>query len=186
MSHRRKDLEIGSVFTDLTILENTYDGKNPGRVRVQCKCGNIFETNKNCVKNGNSKRCFTCGKILGASKKRTGFSELTGVQWGAILSNAKVRNIEVLVTPEYIYNLFILQERRCAISGVILTLKGIKRKPGTASLDRIDSNRPYEEDNLQWVHKDINIAKQSMTHDRFIKMCIVITKFQNNKLIKQK
>lgn len=41
----------------------------------------------------------------------------------------------------------------------------------TASLDRIDSSRGYELGNIQWVHKNINFAKQQLSNVDFIEMC---------------
>jgi hypothetical protein len=41
----------------------------------------------------------------------------------------------------------------------------------TASLDRIDSDKGYAEDNVQWVHKKINSMKQTMRDELFIEMC---------------
>lgn len=44
----------------------------------------------------------------------------------------------------------------------------------TASLDRIDSSKPYIIDNIQWVHKDINFMKRTYSHDYFIKLCKLV------------
>lgn len=41
----------------------------------------------------------------------------------------------------------------------------------TASLDRIDSARPYEPGNVQWVHKTINMMKQQFSQGVFIGWC---------------
>ena len=37
----------------------------------------------------------------------------------------------------------------------------------TASLDRIDSSKGYTEDNIQWVHKDVNQMKMDLPEQRF-------------------
>ena len=41
----------------------------------------------------------------------------------------------------------------------------------TASLDRIDSNKGYTKDNVQFVHKDINWMKQDFEQNKFIEYC---------------
>lgn len=46
----------------------------------------------------------------------------------------------------------------------------------TASLDRINSNGGYTMDNIQWVHKNINFAKQRLSNQDFIKMCQMVSK----------
>ena len=46
----------------------------------------------------------------------------------------------------------------------------------TASLDRIDSNKGYIKNNVQWVHKHINTMKMHMTDREFIDMCKKVAK----------
>ena len=41
----------------------------------------------------------------------------------------------------------------------------------TASIDRIDSNKGYIEDNVVWVHKDINIMKNKFSKEYFLMLC---------------
>lgn len=47
------------------------------------------------------------------------------------------------------------------------------------SLDRIDSNKGYVEGNVQWVHKDVNMMKQSYSNERFIGICCMIALHQS-------
>ena len=49
-----------------------------------------------------------------------------------------------------------------------------RSKNRTASLDRIDSNKGYTIDNVQWVHKDINKMKMDLEEDVFIDNCKLI------------
>lgn len=49
----------------------------------------------------------------------------------------------------------------------------------TASIDRIDSSNGYIEDNIQWVHKDVNMMKQKMTNIELIEMCKLIVENNN-------
>ena len=39
----------------------------------------------------------------------------------------------------------------------------------------------YTKENIQWVDKDINIMKMGFTPDKFIKLCILVTKHNENK-----
>lgn len=45
----------------------------------------------------------------------------------------------------------------------------------TASFDRIDSSKPYELGNIQWVHTMVNMCKNKYGQDKFIKMCKAIS-----------
>ena len=78
------------------------------------------------------------------------------------------REIQFQIEPEDALEVFVKQGRRCALSGVPLMFA---RKGQTASLDRIDSKLGYTKDNLQWVHKHINVAKNSLSVSDFVTMC---------------
>lgn len=70
------------------------------------------------------------------------------------------------------------QRGLCAISGVKIDFhSGSKR---TASLDRIDSRKGYIKNNLQWVHKRVNIMKHKMDDLEFIDWAHKISNFQYN------
>lgn len=84
---------------------------------------------------------------------------------------SKVNTLEFNLTPEYLLELFEKQNRKCAISEINLDIRVIKSDDLLLSLDRIDSNIGYIEGNVQWVHKDINMMKQSYSLDYFKKMC---------------
>lgn len=47
----------------------------------------------------------------------------------------------------------------------------------SASLDRIDSSKGYSINNVQWVHKDVNFAKQSMTMKDFVQLCDEVSNY---------
>lgn len=93
--------------------------------------------------------------------------------WSNIISNAKIRNIEVKITPEDIWDIWIKQNMKCKLSGIELNIKC--NKEITASVDRIDSNLPYAKDNIQIIHKHINIMKLDHSQDYFLYLCSAIT-----------
>lgn len=80
---------------------------------------------------------------------------------------------EVKISMEYAWQLFLEQGGRCALSGIELTFPPTYKRnaEGTASLDRIDSSRCYEEGNVQWVHKNINQMKSNFEEGVFLEMC---------------
>jgi hypothetical protein len=47
-------------------------------------------------------------------------------------------------------------------------------------LDRIDSSKGYTIDNVQWVHKIVNIMKHDVEEKEFFNWCKLIT--ERNKL----
>ena len=80
------------------------------------------------------------------------------------------------------WDLFVLQNKKCALTGVDLVLpKRHGDTNGNASLDRIDSSKGYIENNLQWLHKDINNIKLNFDEDYFIKMCSMVANYNKGK-----
>lgn len=75
------------------------------------------------------------------------------------------------------------QEGRCALTGWPLVIRhsshGKNRR--TASLDRIDSHKGYDPGNIQWVHKDVNQMKWTLTNSRFIEVCQQVAEYHRGK-----
>jgi len=109
-------------------------------------------------------------KLFGDKLKRTAYEEISGQFWARLKANAKTRNINVEVDIKYCWNLFLEQNRTCALSGIKLTFSN-QSKIQTASLDRINSSLGYVKENLQWVHKTINLMKRNLTTDEFVEFC---------------
>ena len=81
---------------------------------------------------------------------------------------AKYRGIPFELTREELDQLMDDQNQRCAYTGDLIDAGGYKRY--TASLDRINSDKGYTLDNVQFVHKAVNYAKHSLTEDAFFSM----------------
>lgn len=112
-----------------------------------------------------------------------GYGEIRGNFWSKIVNNSrrangyKTKEKTFEITIQYGWELFLKQNRRCAISGLSLHMGKHNIRP-TASLDRIDSSIGYIEGNVQWVHKDINLMKQSYSDEYFIQMCKQVSNYQ--------
>lgn len=76
-------------------------------------------------------------------KNKGKIGELNIGKYNKIKQSAIKRKIEFNVSVDYLWNLFLKQNKRCAITNdVIHDFK-------TASLDRIDSSKGYIESNVQ-------------------------------------
>lgn len=105
----------------------------------------------------------------------TGVEELSGAYFGALKSAANYRKIEFNLTKEYLWYLYLQQDKKCKLSGMELYFpKGSNLKTGNISLDRIDSSKPYIENNVQWVHKDVNMMKNAYSNEYFIEICRLV------------
>ena len=60
----------------------------------------------------------------------------------------------------------------CALTGWHISMK---YGECTASLDRVDSQKGYSTDNIQWVHTMVNMCKNKYDQDKFIEMCQAIS-----------
>jgi hypothetical protein len=91
---------------------------------------------------------------------------------------------EFSITIEYIWNLLIEQNYKCAITGeqLIPPNKDNYGKINTASLDRIDSSKGYIKGNVQWIHKIINYMKSNYSQQDFIEWCRRVVKHNENSL----
>jgi hypothetical protein len=91
----------------------------------------------------------------------------------SIQAGAKARQLVFQVNLDYIDNLLIAQQGKCALSGLPISFPG---KGGTASLDRKDSSVGYIEGNLHWVHRDINRMKLDYPLAYFVQLCEAVVK----------
>lgn len=165
---------IGSVFNKLTVIDFYGPDEHHNYCWLcKCECGN-----ERIVRSANLtfNRTKNCGKC-----KWHGYGDIKYKQFYFIRAGAKARNIKFDITIEYIWDLYIKQNRKCALSGIeIIIDRNYNRKNSTASLDRIDSNRGYIEGNIQWVHKDINYMKLDQTDNEFINWCHMVSLYNSN------
>jgi hypothetical protein len=92
---------------------------------------------------------------------------------------AELRGISFIVSPEYLESIF---DGHCYFSGIELKIGTYSRIDGrhdigNASLDRINSNKGYEEGNVVWVYKPINVMKNIFSPEEFINMCKLIADY---------
>ena len=133
-----------------------------------CDCGKETIVRSSELNRGRT-RPISCGcsQYLSGEKHGgwKGVGELSGAKFNSYRSGAKSRNLDFEISTEYIWELFLSQNRICALSGALLTMNE------TASLDRIDSTKGYVEGNVQWVHKEINLMKWDLMESVFINWC---------------
>lgn len=175
---------INKRFGKLVVI-NEHSKTRNGHIRYtcQCDCGSLTDVLGTHLRQGNTKSCG-CDKPIGSSHKQwTGVGEMSGAFWdhhvvrSANGDKGRRSPIELTITKEEAWELFLKQNRRCALSGIELKFPSrSKDKSWTASLDRIDSSKGYILGNVQWVHKDINMMKRIYTQEYFIKMCNLVAK----------
>lgn len=182
---------VGQTFGRLTVIsrEKTYINNVKRSVfRCRCSCGNEKILLGNRLRSGQTTSCGCYASELLSARSWAGYEEISGVTIGRLKSDAKKRNMKWEVTNKELWDLFISQDRKCAISGRPIRFERNVKKLKllqTASLDRIDSNGHYTIDNIQWIHKDFNILKWDWTMDELYDMCKEVLDNKENYLSKR-
>lgn len=100
------------------------------------------------------------------------YKEISNQWFCEQINRAKSKNISFNLKIQDIWNLFVNQQRRCAISNLILNFSHISNRTSlfTVSIDRINSNLDYSVENIQLVHKRINTMKWNFEQRHFLDM----------------
>lgn len=168
------------IFNNLRTIKKEHRLNKITYWRFECLlCGNEHVTRMQDVRRGKIKSCGCQKNSKSSNGNWSGYKELSGRVYGHYKNNAIKRGIEWNITIEDMWNTYIIQNKKCIYTDIVLFLepKGIKNKTGlNASLDRIDSNKGYVKENIQWVYKPINIIKNTLQHEEFIFLCKKIAK----------
>lgn len=160
--------------------------KNRGRIWLcKCDCGNFIELPSQSI---TGKRNTTCG-----DKEKhyydNFYEEIPIVHFNRIKSQAERRKIDFDLSINYLWEVFIKQNKKCALTGIDIFFTDNKSAQKTSSkktncsLDRIDSYKGYIKGNVQWVYKKINVMKHVLSNEEFIFLCnkIVNNYYFNNR-----
>jgi len=136
---------------------------------------------KQAEKKGTS--CFSCRSVAnnisrtGTKTKEKnpawkGFGCVPGRVFSKLKRDAERRNLPFEITIEDIYNQYNKQRELCAFTGFHVVFGK------DASIDRIDSLKGYTLDNIQIVHKDLNMMKRDLPDIDFIWWCKAVSNFR--------
>jgi hypothetical protein len=148
-----------------------------------CKCGNQQSIRTTFLFSGKSKNCTYCRNQANGTTTSPywkGGDFISSTLYTTYKLSASRRGISFNISINDLEDIWCSQLGRCAYSGIKLTLPIRNRsKNYNASLDRIDSTKGYEKTNVQWVLKEINFMKTTLTVERFVDLCKIITKYNN-------
>ena len=146
-----------------------------GEAKVLCRCLECNKTEKFVpayhLVTGLSKRCSVCGNSLKEENNPSwkGYGKVPGEKLSKIMRGARLRNINFNLTIEYISELYNKQNGFCYYTNLPISFKD-----KTASLERVDSKIGYEESNVVWVHKNVNIMKRDLSYEEFYNVCRLV------------
>lgn len=102
---------------------------------------------------------------------------ITDKEFEKIKRNALKRKINFNLSKYDINLIYSRQHKKCALTKQNIVFN-TRTKYGNASIDRIDSDKDYIINNIQILHKDVNLAKRTLSQDEFINMCKLVA--ENN------
>lgn len=184
----KRDNLIGFTYGYLTVLEDAGTTKaGHAQFLCNCKCGNQVIRTGTSLKRSNHSSCGCWSRVGKDNPNWEGVGEISKNWFYNVVhrsaSGRKSRSgitKKLDITLEYIWDLFLKQNRKCRFTGLELTFP-VKNtssafKESTASLDRIDSTKGYVKNNVQWVHKKVNFMKGTLSDTEFIEFCKLISK----------
>jgi hypothetical protein len=175
LRRKRSKLNLNNqLFGKLTVLKRAPNKRKSTYWHCKCVCGNFITVMTGNLMSGNTSSCGCINHLKGAKNACwKGEGLLGGRYWNIMRSNASKRGIHFNLQISEAWALFEKQKARCALTNLPLILSNDNSR--TASLDRIDSSLGYIKRNIQWVHKDVNKAKNTFSQQKFIDMCKAVT-----------
>ena len=176
----------GKRFGKLTVTSFSHKEKSPGGFmkyfwKCKCDCGNTTTVGKGHLTTNKIRSCGCLSHRKGNQcPSFRGYGEIPGRYFSSLKNGSKDRgrNFQFSVSIKYLWELFLKQNRKCALTGTFLSFDD-----HTASLDRINSSKGYVIGNVQWVHKDINFIKKHYNQNYFIKLCEGVANYTNRDII---
>jgi hypothetical protein len=196
MSSKKYFVEIGEISNSFECVSEEFQYQTTNHYYTKCKCVNcnqekIIRTDifvKKLIK------CKNC--IYNERKKGIVLENVPKWYFNSIKNLASQRDLEFSITLEDLQKLWEKQEKKCALTGIEIgfgleyeTLgNGYQRLTNshrltTASLDRIECEKGYTLENIQWVEKNINIFKNALNNDDFIGLCKLVAEYNINKKV---
>lgn len=204
IAHNKTDLK-GQKFNRLLVIKEGENLVSPcGTKRAKweclCDCGNVSYVTTTELRSGHTKSCGCWSREQARKamtgqryyvKRRLGTKNVKKSYFDRVRKGAIERNLEFNISIEDMQSLLEKQNFKCALTGDDITMslensafriaKGIAIH-NTASLDRIDSSKGYTLENIQWVHKEINLIKQNLKEQDLLVWCKKLINYNIDKL----
>lgn len=116
-------------------------------------------------------------------KRETSWSERVKYLVKARQNDAKSKNLKFEITAEFMIILMLLQDYKCALTGITfdMNFSGEYRTAAFGpSIDRKDSRKGYELTNVQFVCFMVNMGKSEYPQEMFDQMCVARVEQLNN------
>lgn len=170
-------IKIGDKFGKWEVIDDKIYITTEAKIKCRCDCGGEHLVSAFTLFKGTSTQCLICGNSLQMENNPAwkGYKEIPYGWFSKYFKRGNKKNHRTEdITIQQIYDIWIKQNKKCTLSNVDIDF--IKRNVVgiSASIDRIDSKKEYTIDNVQLVHKDVNLMKNKYDQNYFLKMCKLI------------
>ena len=124
--------------------------------KVRCECGRESWRSAYNLTHGITNSCKSCCKCP------NDVNTFINNYYKRVVRRADREGFECNVTPKYLEELYLSQDKKCALSGLDLEFAPQYRKLNG---------------NVQWVHKHINMMKWKLSQEEFIKLCSLVAMY---------
>jgi hypothetical protein len=123
-----------------------------------------------------NKLCKTCSNKVTENCHRGWHRGIRTSWFNKFKTSAALRGIPWSLTMDDVADMYEKQEGLCALTGWEVKFPEVGHaQESDASIDRIESQFGYTPDNIQIVHKHVNMMKQQYTQEQFISVCKAVT-----------
>lgn len=153
--------------------------------RVCNSCGKTYPLTSEFFHTNNYGKGFRyqCKKCRNGMKRKNDhestLKEILALRCRKAIQRAKHRNMDYNITPEFLMEMWKLQDGKCFYSGLQMSYD--INDLYTVSLDRIDSNKGYTKDNVVLSCWSINSMKNNYSIPDFVSLCKAVAHYQQLK-----
>lgn len=167
-ANSRRIVHIDDRLDQLTVIGFTDEGTHQ-RAICRCDCGGTVNVRPTSLVRNKTNNCGCA--VRGKWK---GMGRLSLTYFNRTKRGARKRGLSFKVTMPYLWRLYENQNGLCALTRLPIPMPIHLYEPTEASLDRVDSSKGYTEENVQWVHKDIQRMKSDLSPKRFTELCQLV------------
>lgn len=181
---RNRSAKMGITNFRGSLVRQQYELRKQG-LRRCCVCREIFEFSNVFFSESEgklSRTCKTCSNTASKSrywrrKPHISMGELIYIRWNQAKNRSRHAQIIFKLSEQDIIDIYNLQEGKCYYSGLKMStgIGDINSKESCLSIDRVDSSKGYEKDNVVLCCTGINIMKNNLDKNEFINFCKLIT-----------
>ena len=170
---------LGKKFGEWTVIGFSHrDKSRTQNWRMRCSCGEDEVVLLSNLIRGTSTCCRICSANNSRGNKNAqwqGGEFLSASYFQRLKVRARKANIDFSIDISDLEKIFLRQKGRCVYTDLELKFSpvqsGINHKrvfDQTASVDRIDSTKGYHKNNIQFVHKTVNVIKWDLDENEFL------------------